>query len=317
MKKKTLVIICVLLVVLLAGCDQIPFLKQFKDAYLSTRVVQLLTQMPTTTVKPVEGTPTEVQPKEIATNTPAPTVEPTTVQTTAVPPTSIAPTFTSISTLAATLTPMPTFTPTSTGVSTDPAVYLGKAIWKDPFDENKGWAVDTDKFTNVTIANGAMRLVSLTSTDGWRLAPTDSLGNNYIEATITTETCSANDHYGLMFRVPVLAEADRGYLFGITCDGRYNLRKFDGKVGEKGLMLTLVPYTFDGNIKAGSNKTNRLGIMTIDDRLVMFINGVKVSEFKDTTYPQGFFGLFIGAKNTKNFAVAVGEMSYWSNPKLP
>ena len=172
-------------------------------------------------------------------------------------------------------------------------------------------------FSSASIANGVMTLTAKSTLDAWRLAPTGSLGNNYVEAIFTTGICDANDHFGLMFRVPVLEAADQGYQFGITCDGKYLIRKYDGKVGEKGLMVSLIPWTPSAEIRAGSNQTNRIGIMTINDRLIMFINGVLVGEVKDATYPQGYIGFFLGSRTTKNFSVKVDDLAYWSNPKTP
>ena len=47
MNKKIIIIGSFLLIGLLAGCDQIPQIKQLKEAYLQTRVVQFVTQMAT------------------------------------------------------------------------------------------------------------------------------------------------------------------------------------------------------------------------------------------------------------------------------
>ena len=323
MNKKLVIIISLLLIGLLAGCDQIPQVKQLKEAYLQTRVVQLVTQMATKEVTKETTRETTQEPKELPTAT-LPSF-PKEVTETPIPPTSTtAPTFTPISTsipATETTTPAPTatatITPLPTVKSTDPAIYLGKSIWKDTFNENKGWAVDTDAFSSASIANGVMTLTAKTTLDAWRLAPTGSLGNNYVEAIFTTGVCQANDHYGLMFRVPVLEAADQGYQFGITCDGRYLLRKYDGKVGDNGSMVSFIPWTISPEIRAGSNQTNRIGIMTINDRLIMFINGVLVGEFKDGSFPQGYIGFFIGSKTTKNFAIKVDNLAYWSNPTTP
>ncbi len=322
MNKKFVIIVSFLLIVLLSGCDQIPQIEQLKETYLQTRVAQLVDQMATKeiTEEPKElSTATSLPPTEMPTETlPAFPVDAT--ETPATPAPTEAPTFTPIPTLIpATETPTlaPTFTPIQTVVSTDPAIYLGKTIWKDTFDENKGWAVDTDAFSSASIANGVMTLTTKSTLDAWRLAPTSSLGNNYVEAIFTTGVCEVNDHYGLMFRVPVLEAADQGYQFGITCDGRYLLRKYDGKVGENGLMISLIPWTPSAEIRTGSNQANRIGMMTINDRLIMFINGVLVGEFKDTTYPQGYIGLFLGSRTTKNFTIKVDNLAYWSNPKTP
>ncbi len=306
---KKIALILIMLVFTMVGCDQV---EQIKDTYLQTRVAQLLTQMPSPSPKVIEVTPT----------VPLPTLAPTatSVTVTEIPATTpeatLVPTYTPITTPDTTAEPKElTTVPTLT--SSDPGIYLGDPSWKDPFENNKGWAVDTDNYSSVSIANGVMSLVSLSTIDAWRLAPTDSLTNAYIEAAFTPETCAMDDHFGLIFRVPVLAEADRGYLFGLTCDGRYSLRKFDGKVGEKGVMDSLVPWTADLNIIPGANHANRVGVMTMGDRLIMFINGARVGEVKDTSYLQGFFGVFIGSKVTKNFSVKVDNAAVWSNPTLP
>jgi hypothetical protein len=333
MKKLFLLASLVILIALLAGCDQIPQLGQLREAYVQTRVVQLVTQM--VTQAPAEGTavaateearavetsiveqPTATLlsfPKDI---TITPTVLPPTAEPTLAPtevPTA-EPTFTPIPTQ--TPLPLPTLTPVPTVASTDPAVYLGKAVWKDTFDENKGWAVDTDEYASVSIYNGAMTLTAKSSMDAWRLAPTDSLGNNYVEAMFTPGQCDPNDHFGLIFRMVSKVPADQGYQFGITCDGRFLIRKVDLKSGPNGTVVSLLPWTPSAEIRAGANQTNRIGIMTINDRLVMFINGVAVGEVKDTTYPQGFIGVFLGSRVTKNFTVRVDDLAYWKNPTTP
>lgn len=324
MNKKIIVFISLLLIVILAGCDQIPQIKQLKDSYLETRTAQLLTQMPTSEPKEIEPIVTLLPTEEstpVVTEMPSEEITPEDAEaseTTTPPEETVEPTFTPIPTAIPTSEiPTPTITPLPTMASTDPAIYLGKAVWTDGFDENKGWAVDTDAFASVSIANGVMTLTAKTTYDAWRLAPTDILTNNYVEGSFTPSTCTGSDHFGLMFRVPVLAEADRGYQFGISCDGKYLIRKYDGKVGDNGQMVSLLPWTYDANIKVGANQTNRIGIMTIGDRLIFFINGVMVGEVKDATYPQGYIGVFLGSRTTKNFSVKVDDLAYWSNPEIP
>ncbi len=324
MNKKFIIIVSLLLIALLAGCDQIPQVKQLKESYLQTRVAQLVTQMVTqeTTQESKElPTATLLSPTEtLAPTLPSFPADATGTPAVPTPTLTEAPTFTPIPTsIPATETPTPTvaptFTPLATTASADPAVFLGKPVWKDAFDENKGWAVDTDAYSSASIANGVMTFTAKSTVDAWRLAPTSSLGNNYVEAIFTTGVCDANDHFGLMFHVPVLETADQGYQFGITCDGRYLLRKYDGKVGENGSMISLIPWTPSVEIRTGSNQTNRIGIMTINDRLIMYINGVSVGEFSDKTYPQGYIGIFLGSRTTKNFTIKIDNLTYWSNPK--
>lgn len=285
----------ILMLVLASGCDIIPQFEQIKQQYLGGRVEELLTAMPTAAQKPMQSTPTvglpTIEPTEdgadvTATETPQPESQPT-----------------------------PTITPTVD--SDDPAVYLGEPAWKDTMDEAKYWPVGGDQYSTAYFENGYMRMTVFTTYDAWRLATTSSLGNNYIETTFIVETCSGSDHYGIMFRVPDRHAANRGYLFGVTCDGRYSLREWDATLGDNGLMVYLVRWVQDGNINTGSNQTNRVGIMTIDDRLIMFINGVQVDEFSDDTFPEGSFGVFVGSDVTEKLTVKIQEVSYWSNPTLP
>ena len=77
------------------------------------------------------------------------------------------------------------------------------------------WPTGVNDFTAVDFSAGSMELTSLKTTTGWRLAnPTgDPFTNLYLEAVIKTGTCSGSDQYGVIVRVPVIKDADQGYLF--------------------------------------------------------------------------------------------------------
>lgn len=293
MNKKIGIVMIVGLLVL-SGCVVADEFERIKQDYLEGRVEQLLTAIPSETpaakMPTIAPSATKAEDKDVeetdeTQETPAPTATPT-------------------------LEPSPTID------SDDPAVYLGDPAWHDPMDEAKYWPTGSDQYSSAYYENGYLRMTALHDNDGWRLASTESLGNNYIEATFTTETCEGTDHYGLMFRVPVLKEANRGYLFGLTCDGRYSLRKWDGTRDDEGLMVYLVRWIPDSSIVKGSNQTNQLGVMTIDERIVMFVNGNLVAEFSDDSFLEGYFGVFIGSDNTPNLTVRVLDVSYWSDVSL-
>ena len=59
---------------------------------------------------------------------------------------------------------------------------------------------------------------------GWSLTFSQKPQNFYLDAVFTPQTCSGADVYGLVFRAP---DTESGYFFGVTCDGRYNLRSRD------------------------------------------------------------------------------------------
>ena len=290
------------------------------DEEMATRVAKILTEMP----QPTDGLPTAELPP-LATEEPEPTEEVAEVteetateevatqeptsqpeQATATPK----PTATDDEVPTVAVTTAPAFTPPAD----DPRTKLGTPSWTDNMDKDTFWPVGDDKYTSIKFEDGQLKLTGLTTTDGWRLAATEQLEDVYIEATVKTGTCSGTDRYGIIFRVPVAREANKGYLLGVSCDGKYSLREWDATLGSKGTMTTHVNWTASDAIQSGSNKSNKIGIMTVDDRLIIYINGVLVTEVKDNTFSAGSFGLFVGARETSNFTISVDEVSYWKNP---
>lgn len=257
------------------------------------------------TLPPVEATATSEP------TVAAPPAEPPTA--TAVPPTAT----------AAATEPAPTAAapagPTATVSSSDPRSRLGAPTSTDSMDDSFtwNWPVGSDKYTNGVFVNGTLAITTLDSADGWRMANPRGYGFNdiYLEATFKTAACSGTDHYGIILRVPVLEDPDQGYLFGVTCDGKYSLRRWDGDAKPRPEMKRLIDWTASSAINSGSNQTNRLGVWAVGNRLVLYINGTQVGESQDALFKSGFFGVFAGYDNTKNMVIQLDEMSYWENPK--
>jgi hypothetical protein len=227
------------------------------------------------------------------------------------PPTaSLAPTETVPPTDTPTQTPTetPTIAPTATLPSTDPRASLGEPDWEDNFKNGNNWRMGEDPFTKVEVEDKALVLTGRTTSDGWRLT-SPTIQNFYLEMTAKTGSCTGTDHYGLFFRVPDKSDPTDGYLFGFSCDGHYQLRKWDG---EK--MKVLVTPTSSTAIHAGSDQTNRLGVLADGERIVLYANGVLLKEVTDDTYDEGGFGIFVGARKTDGFTIHVTNIAYWDNP---
>jgi hypothetical protein len=342
--KRFLTGMSVLIIILLAACStratpQVVTMEPTLSAdELQTQIAQMLTQLPTEagavdsaptmelpTVQveaPAEGYPVEgvftATAQPTITNTPEP-VPPTPTET-PVPPT---PTATVEATAEATALPAATQPagPTSTPPPNDPRIWLGPPTSTDPMDNDTTWIWPTgsDQFTRGTFGSGMQTITALGEKDGWRMA--NPLGrqftNLYLEGTFRTNTCTGSDRYGLMVRVPNLHEPEQGYLFGVTCDGRYSLRRWNAEVGPRGEMKVLVNWTASKAINTGSNQTNRIGIFTMNHRLIMYANGQLLGEVQDTQFTSGNFGVFLGSTVTTNYTIQVEEMSYWENPPYP
>ena len=320
----------ILITLLLVSCAPT---KNVTDEEMATRVAQILTEeIPTETALPTveEVISFTAQPTEgIGSEDPSATPEVAAVILTATP-TATVPSPTASATETSTPEPSATATltftpePTNTPPSSDPRVILGNPTSTDPMNDENTWYWPTgeQEYTSLSFEDGFMKFTGLTSVAGWRLPQTTAATDIYIEMTVKTGECAGEDNYGIMFRIPVFFEADRGYLFSVSCDGRYRLIKWDGKEGETGLGTWMVNWKTDTHINAGANQTNRIGVLTVDDHFYLYANGYRlnqtfmIQDMKDP-YPGGNFGIFVTSKATENFTIYVDEMSYWLTSYTP
>lgn len=293
MKKKLTFISIMILALLLAGCNLPSNLvsEEPTDDSMATEIAKILT-----------GTPVDVQI--------SPTVEATEDQSATEAPTDEVTTEEPTEELVedtATPTVTPTVGPTATMAASDPAAELGTPDWVDNLDNGNNWLTDNDAFTKITF-DGYMKLTAITDLDGWRLswpAPDDF----YLEGKFQTPACSGTDHYGLMFRTPKNSGASQGYLFGITCDGKYSLRLWDDPN-----MAVLIGWTPSDKILKGADVVNTLGVMAKGDDLAFYVNGNKVHEIKDDTFNEGIFGVFVGGDSGEDFTMWLDQIRYWDVP---
>ena len=317
------------LLLLLAGCDLLtntPSNEPLSDAEMATRVSELLATMTTPTLQldfptaapqvlptiaPTQAvlpsiTPVVVISTQVATSTPAPSATPAPQATNTPVPTSANTPVVVVNTPTA----------TSTLVPGDPAARLGVPSGVDEMDtaDHWGWPTGSDEYLSVEFGGGKMKMTGLTSLAGWRLPMVAQQINTYIEVTANSGSCSDKDSYGIIFRVPVFKEPTQGYLFEVTCDGYYRLWKWDGNVKPNGLATSLITWKQSENLLKGENQTNRLGVMAIDDRIILYANGVKLGEVNDSSYPAGFFGTFVRSGTAADFTVIFDQMRFWENP---
>lgn len=297
--------------------------------------VETIAAMPTTAV-PSE-TPTEeppsATPTEAATATPSP--EPTAAGTaTAGLPTLALTPLSGAGTAAVGVTPVVSGTPripitplaatpaaSFTPPANDPLTRLGAPTSTDEMNSGVEWTwptgVDPAGFTSVEFKDGSMLLTGLKKDEGgWRLSARRSLSDFYLEMAARMEKCTANDRFGIIFRVPNQSKANQGYLFGITCDGKYYLRKWDGEAQPKGISTTLIAPKASPAIQTGEGQFNRLGILAVGENISLYINGTLVGQTSDKSYTSGVFGVFVTPVNSEKLTVRVEQMSYWENPKI-
>jgi hypothetical protein len=250
--------------------------------------------------------PTEMEATPIPTEAPAPSSTPTLEPTPTI-------------TMTLTPQPSPTSPPTATSIAStalpsgvDPRDQLGAPTLRDTMSTSQYWPTGDDDFTSATFRDERMYVTALTDTDGWRLATLPSLEDFYAEVSGAFEDCSGTDHFGLIVRIPERNPADRGYLFGISCDGRYSFSEWDGSIEPRGQWTTHLNWTEHSAIIPGAGQTNRVGVMATGNLFELYVNGVKVAELQDDSFPEGFLGIYVGSDETDQLTIRVTEFSYWN-----
>jgi hypothetical protein len=326
MKRKLIVVTMIVCGIILTACGGSPAANSESDTQMQTEIVQLLTSMVTVTATPL------VQPTE----TPVPATA--TPEATKVPVVLVTPT------PEATLEPSPaaemptlnitpsdgnfeliTFTPEANSGSTkttqkatdadavsstpekimDPAEGLGDPTYQDTFENGDQWSLGRDSYMDLRTSNGQLVMRGLSTTSGWRITRA-SLANGYIQLTGEFDDCSGADNYGLYFRVPNASTASSGYLYGISCDGKFALRKWNGET-----MSSLIYWKTSDAIKKGAGKTNKIGVMLDGYEMKLYINGELVGKTTDDDYGIGSIGLYVAAKESGDTTVLLNDLSVW------
>jgi hypothetical protein len=191
------------------------------------------------------------------------------------------------------------------------ALDLGKPDWRDTFDEDrKNIYLGTNSITNYDIRDGNLEITAFKPIgDVWQIANNHMLFNIYFEMIVSTgEICTGKDGYGVLIRAPDQPDGviDSGYVFSFSCDGMYRIYMMDN-----GEYNSIQLWTETENIKPGPNQMNRLGVRAEGNKFQFYANGELLTEFFNSRYSSGLFGIMIRSETTNNFKILVDEIGYW------
>jgi len=188
----------------------------------------------------------------------------------------------------------------------DPAAALGKPSGQDTFDNANNWTLFDSQCFKSEIKNGKYYITAKGSKDFscWEVT-WPMIQNFYLEVEAQTpQSCSPNDAYGVLFRAP---DNYRGYLYGLTCDGRYYLNVFDGQTTTQ-----LIKPSTNPAILVGAGKVNRIGVVAYGAQYQLYANGVYLNQAVDSTYlDPGKIGFFVRAATTQPYTVAFDNLKVW------
>jgi uncharacterized protein YraI len=190
--------------------------------------------------------------------------------------------------------------------SGDPAVILGEPDGVDTFDNADNWTLFDNECFKSEITDGQyfMSAKGLPGIVCWEVS-WPLIKDFYNEITIDMpEQCQPDDRFGLLFRAP---DNLRGYLYGLTCDGRYTLSMWDGET-----TTVIVEPTASEVIMTGPEAVNRIGVVAYGSNYLLYANGVFLAEAQDSTFLQeGMLGLYIRASTEQPFTVAYDDLGVW------
>lgn len=211
---------------------------------------------------------------------------------------------------SATPEPTATFTPTPTIAPENPKATLGNPAYVDPLTTGGNFGLENkpykDTVSEYYIENGHMVMKSYATNNfhSWRLTyPTPR--NFYLEAPITTQSCSGTDAYGLFFLTPDY-EGGLGYYFGVTCDGQFYFHERD-----KVSTIKYIDTRSTDKLRPGPGQTNVLGVWVKDQTIRLYINDAFIAEVSDAGIEkEGHFGVFVAARHGA-FTATMDEIKYW------
>jgi uncharacterized protein YraI len=188
----------------------------------------------------------------------------------------------------------------------DPAVALGKPDGQDTFDKSSNWTTFDSQCFKSEVKNGEYVLTAkgVKGYSCWEVS-WPLLENYYLEVQAKNpQACDKNDAYGILFRAP---DNYRGYMYGLTCEGKYYLNLYDGQTTTE-----LIRPSTSTAIQLGAGKVNRLGVVVYGAQYQLYANGTYLNQAIDSTYLEpGKIGFFVRAATDQPFTVSFDNLKVW------
>ena len=185
-------------------------------------------------------------------------------------------------------TPLPTDTPT-------PAEPPFELVFEDDFSVVRGWPqVRGDEFRMRNTAGGYVIEVDLTNDAVWGVRE-DGYGDVRVETEAYRKDGARDGYYGVVCR---FENGSNYYLFFVGSDGSYGIAKqFNGK-------LTFLQQLQDTQaiIKTGSTP-NRVRGDCIGTTLTLYVNGVEMASVEDADFGGGSVGIAAGTRRSPGYDV--------------
>jgi hypothetical protein len=211
--------------------------------------------------------------------------------------------------------PTPTFTPVVLGPpDLNPETRFNGRHYLDSFDDPQPWydmsgLLPDSRYLNLEVLDGQMHVTGkLGEWETWWLSGY-TLYDYYIEMEVETNDCEDNDAYGLMVRASQHDEPTRGYIFGMTCDGKVYAKRLI--TADPFVAVSILNPTESHLINSGANQTNILGVWVEDNTLEIYINHYYFTVIYDDTFGWGRYGVYVKAGGESDYTYTANRIEVW------
>ncbi len=332
MRKFSLGLAFIILLVVLAGCDQVILNAELPAtvAYVVSVPTGEVTPLPTVTRGPAESpevvqspAPDDAQGEQSAdsgasvlfpTNTPmdTPSVAPPTVTLTPTDGPSPTPTITYPPTSTYTLDPasIKSATPTETPVPTatpDLPVSVERLLFETTFI--RGWPEINEGGALHQIVEEGYRMAVNGFNGTWRFSTQVDADRYYAQLAVTAASCPAEGgSYGLIFHA---VDTGSFYVYILNCTGKFAVFQWEGGSWAK----TLISQDLPGSLWEGDPLQERaLGVKVEGTSFTLYLDDEEIATLSDDAYTGGDVGIYVGASKAEGIDVNFHQLSVWALP---
>ena len=167
-------------------------------------------------------------------------------------------------------------------------VRIGTPDVSETFRRDKGaWMVGISDVSVSAIEDGMLTIiVTEAETLAWSLYD-GVFGDFYVEVDTAHLDGTLDNEFGVMFRIQ---DGGDFYLFTISSDGYYRLRKY-----ADGDQEAIIQWTESEFIESGFDSENRIGLLAAGDWIVLLVNDVELERISDDSFTSGQIALAVGS----------------------
>jgi hypothetical protein len=185
---------------------------------------------------------------------------------------------------------------------------VGELLFSDNFTSTKvgSWTISYSQEANLFYKDGKYQFELFKPSDS-RWAYGKNFSDFVMEVEATQEGGPDDNAYGIVFRK--LTAAGNYYSLLISGDGYYKFKKT-----QNGKVVIDPEWKPSGAIKTG-NATNVIKAVCSGDKLAFYVNGAKLEEIVDSSFPAGAIGFWAQSINAGGVHISFDNLKVWAIKK--